>query len=502
MKTILTLDLGTTACKACLFDFEGRMLAKGSAEYPIHYPKPGWAEQDAEDWWKAACQAVQAAVAEVPAEAVQGVQGVGLSSQRETAVLLDEAGRPLRRALVWMDRRSQAEAESLAAEFGAETLHQLTGLVPDATFTATKLLWLKRQEPKVLERMQVFLQPKDYLIWKLTGRAVTDVTLASRTLLMDLRKRKWHDELVEFVGLKPEQLPPILESAEVVGEVTVEAAAELGIPAGVPAVAGAGDRAAEALGACAAGGRVMESTGTTTNVSLGVDFLPEALDSRVICSAHSLKGHWLIEQGLSATGALMKWLRDELYGGAEIADYDELDRQTAQIAPGAEGLLMLPFFMGARSTRWNPKARGLITGLTLHHTKAHLVRAAREAIAFEIKACLDLLKQSGYEVQEAAMMGGASVSDVFAQIKSSVTGLPFARLEYAETSSLGAAILALEGLGIVDQALEFARRANPPVQWFEPDAQEAEVYEKLYELYNKLYSANAPLFEELAELNQ
>jgi len=313
--------------------------------------------------------------------------------------------------------------------------------------------------------------------------------------MLDLRRRQWDLELVEAAGAREDQLPRLVYSMEVVGELLPEVATELGLPAGLRIISGAGDRACEAVGATTSIQRAMESTGTTTNVSLPVDRLPEALDPRLICSVHALPGHWLVEQGMSATGSLMKWLRDELYGGEVVADYAEIDRQSATVPPGAEGLLMLPFFMGARSTRWKPAARGLISGLTLAHTKAHLARAAREGIACEIAACFELLASMGYVPGQVAMMGGASVSDLFAEIKASVANRPFLRLKQAEAASVGAAALAFAGVGLVEGPSEFAKRANPVVQCFEPVADWVEVYGELRARYEALWAANAPLFE-------
>ncbi len=493
MKRVLTLDLGTTACKACCFDLEGELLAFGSSPYPTDYPEPGWAEQSADDWWLAAKTALGQALSQLQDR--DHFAAIGLSSQRETAVLLGASGEQLGPALVWMDRRSAEQANELAERFGRLELQQRTGLVPDATFTATKLLWLKQNAPEQLARMATFLQPKDYLAFRMTGQATCDLTLASRTLMLDLRLRQWDPELVEAAGAREDQLPRLVDSTEIVGELVPEVATELGLPAGLPVVSGAGDRACEAVGAMTSTGRAMESTGTTTNVSLPVARLPEALDPRVICSVHALPGHWLVEQGMSATGSLMKWLRDELYGGAAVADYDEIDTQSAAIPPGAEGLVILPFFMGARSTRWNPAARGLISGLSLGHTKAHLARAAREGIACEIAACFELLAGMGYAPGQVAMMGGASVSDLFAKIKASMANRPFLRLKQAEASSVGAAALAFAGVGLLEAPLEYARRANPVVAHFDPVDEWVELYGDLRARYEALWAANAPLFE-------
>jgi len=265
MEKILTIDIGTTACKVILFDLEGNILAKSNREYPTYTPQIEWAEQDPLDWWKEALEGIREVVQAAGAE---GILAIGLSSQRETVVPLDREGNVLSRAISWMDRRSRPEAEEISRQFGKDTIHKITGLIPDSTFTATKLLWLKKHQSEILQKAYVFLQPKEFIGYMLTGEAATDHSLASRTMMFDINKRQWWEDIFEFVGIKSSQFPRLCYADEVIGYLKEDVAKILGLKSGIPVVSGGGDRPLEALGTGIVGNRVMESTGTATNVSM------------------------------------------------------------------------------------------------------------------------------------------------------------------------------------------------------------------------------------------
>ncbi|MBE3597788.1 MAG: xylulokinase [Limnochordaceae bacterium] len=403
---ILTIDVGTTACKAVMFDATGRPVGQGEQEYPTYHPRPLWAEQDPEDWWQACIAAVRRALAHMErAGAYRGevppdVAAIGLSSQRETVALVDFDGRPLARAISWMDRRGAAQVQALARRLGAQRIHRHTGMVPDATFTLAKLLWMREHEPELLRRAAYLLQPRDLVVHRLTGRFVTDPSLASRTMMWDSLAGRWWEAAFDEAGIDPGRFPPVVASHERAGSLTPQAAQALGLRAGVPVVTGGGDRCLEALGVALGPGEAMESTGTTSNVSTVV---PEAVGrgARVpglLYTVHVLPGHWLVEQGLNATGAILRWLRELAFGeerrrlereGKDV--YDAMSEEAGEVPPGADGLFLLPYFMGARAPRWQPQARGAAIGLTLEHTRAHLVRAAMESVALELRACRQVL---------------------------------------------------------------------------------------------------------------
>jgi len=492
-EAILTLDLGTSACKAMLFALDGAVLGAAGQEYPTHYPAPGAAEQDPADWWSAAVGAARRALA---GAGEAEVLALGLSAQRETVLPVDGAGRPLRRAITWLDRRSQPQATAMAAAFGAEALHARTGMRAEATFSATKLRWLSEQEPDVVRQAALFLQPKDYLLLRLTGAPALDPTLASRSLLWSVHDG-WLTDLVAWTGIRPQQLPPVVPSGAVAGRLTPAAAAALGLGPGVPVAAGAGDRCCEALGAgVRPGGRAMVSTGTATNVSGALDRLPDPLPPGLLYTRHAVPGQWLAEQGMGTGGAVLQWLRDLL----GLSGYEALDAAAAASVPGAHGLLLLPFFAGVRATRWNPAARGTWLGLSLGHDRGDLVRSVMEGVACEVRACLAVLRQCGRAPEALAVLGGGARSPTWCQIKADLTGLPVRVPRVSQAAAFGAMLLAGQAVGCWADPAARALALNPDRQCFEPAPQRRQFYAELYGLFDRLYAATAPLCAELAVL--
>jgi len=489
---VLTLDLGTSACKASLFTFGGEVAAQASVEYPTSHPAPGWAEQDAHAWWGAAVTGVR----RLPPDLLRRAAAVGLSSHRGGAVPVDAGGTPLAPCMIWMDRRSAPELETLVQTFGRARLHAVTGLVPDTEFTASKLLWLRTHAPEVFRAARWYLQPRDYLYLNLTGEPATDFTLASRTMLLDLTRRTWWDEGCAFVGVSPEVFPPMYPSAAAPRRVTREAAGRLGIPADIPVALGAGDRPCEVLGAGAGGGRVMLSTGTTTNVSAAVRGRPAALDPGVMCSLHAVEGMMLLEQGLSGSGVILRWMRDRLLGGR--LDYRELDALAAKTPAGADGLLFLPFLMGARATRWDPDARGVWFGLTEAHGRGALVRSIMEGVAYEVRACLGLLEGMGLGPSEVIAVGGGARSRLWTQIFANVIGRPVGVPRQTDAASLGAMLLAAEAIGRQAAPDRAAHTVNPIAVAFDPDPSTQDTYQARWDAYMRLYETLRPVFRELA----
>ena len=500
---ILAIDIGTTACKAILTGPEGSVVGMGQAEYPTYHPRPLWAEQDPEDWWRAAVEATRTAL-EAAGEGPFDVAAIGLSSQRETVALTDAAGRPLARAISWMDRRGVEQVSRLVKKLGFEAIHRHTGMVPDATFTLAKLLWLKQHDPDLLARVRWLLQPRDFVAHRLTGRFITDPSLASRTMMWEVEAGRWWEPAFDEVGISPERFPPVVASHAVIGRLSSEAASQLGLPAGVPVVAGGGDRCCEALGVGLTSGQAMESTGTTSNLSTVASSLPDRRDPRLAYTAHVLPRHWLVEQGLNATGVILRWLRQLAYSAEYLRAqqqghdvYELMTAEAAEVPPGAEGLLLLPYFMGARAPRWQPLARGAVVGLTLEHGRAHLVRAAMESVAFELRACLRVLEGAGLAPSRVVAMGGGARSRLWLEIKAAVLGVPLWVPRTDLAASLGATVLAGWGVGLFSDPVDTAQRLNLPRLTVEPDASLAAAYRPVIERYEQLVQRMLPLYPEL-----
>jgi len=490
---LLTLDLGTSSCKASLWDASGTLLASADKTYPTHHPQPDWAEQHAEDWWRAACGAARRCLALHPGGG-GGIVAIGLSSQREGVVPVARDGRPLGPCIIWMDRRSLRETESLVAEFGAARLHDITGMIPDPTFTATKLLWLKTHAPEALAAA-FFLQPRDYLYFRMTGAFLTDYTLASRTMMFDLRARAWWMPMLERLGVRQEQLPPLYASTEAPFRLMPEGAEALGLTPGIPVAVGAGDRPCEAVGVAVVGRRAMESTGTATNVSMVIQAVPAVLQV-CPCSIHALPGRWLLEMGIITTASVLRWFRD--LTGLSPGGMGALEEEAAKSPPGARGLVALPFFMGARSVRLNPNARGALVGLSLGHGRGDIARAIMEGVAFEVGACLGGLRAVGLPAEEVRVLGGGAKSDLWCQIKANVLGVPLNRPRHTEAASVGAAILAGAAIGLVADSEAAAQDWNPVDVTFTPDPEAHQAYATPARLFEDCYAALTPLFPRLA----
>lgn len=495
-ERILTFDLGTSACKVVLWDPGGTPLAVADEPIPTHYPQPDWAEQDPADWWRAAVTAARRCLA---GQAIGNIVGIGLTSQRESIVPVDHTGRTLFPCILWMDRRSRDQSARLADGFGAEAIHQRTGVIPDPTFTATKLLWLREHEPDALTRARVLLQPRDYLYYRLTGEPATDLSLASRTMCFDIRAHRWWEEMLEAVGARADQFPPVFMAVEAPFPLGPDAATALGLPSGIPVALGGGDRPCEAVGGGVAGARAMDGTGTATSVSMTLPGVPERLHPAVPCSLHVIPGCALLETGISTTGSILRWFHDLL--DPRGADYGGLAEEAAKLPPGAGGLLALPFFMGARSVRLNPDARGVLLGLTLGHGRGHIVRAIMEGVAFEMRACLRALARMGQAPTEIIALGGGARFDGWNRIKASVLGAPVVRPRHVEAASLGAMLVAARAVGLVEDLIQTARAVNPIDRTYDPDPMEAAAYAALAPLYEEAYDRLAPLFGPLAQVS-
>ncbi len=490
-ETILTFDIGTSGCKVCLWDAGGSLLASADQGYPIHHPQPDWAEQDPEDWWHGSLTAARRCLTD---HDPGRIAVLGLSSQREGVVPMGRDGRPLARCIIWMDRRCREQAARLGEEFGVAFLHHHTGLAPDPNYTACKLLWLREHQPEILDRAVAFLQPRDFLYYRLTGKQVTDYTLASRTMMLDLRRRTWWPDIFRRVGVRPEQFPPIHSSTEAPHRLARAAAGALGLREGIPVSLGAGDRPCEAVGVGLCGRRVADSVGTASNICMAIDRLPDDL-GRVPCSVHATPGRWLLELGISTSGSLLRWLRELL--GLAPEELPALEREAGASPRGARDLLAFPFFMGARSVRWNAHARGLLLGLSLGHTRADIARAMMEGVGYETAACLEGLCGLGLRPVEIVAMGGGARSDLWLRIKADTLGLPVLRPRHTEAASLGAALLAARAVDLIDDLDAAARQWNPIQQTIVPDPDAAQFYQGRRALYEEVYRVLQPLFPRL-----
>jgi xylulokinase len=457
-EVLVGLDVGTSAVKAVAISPDGEVLGLAEEPYALSTPRPGWAEQDPEDWWRAA----QAALARVPAGPV------GLSGQMHGLVVLDAAGEVIRPAILWNDGRTEAECAEIEERIGLDRLIELTGNRALAGFTAPKLVWLRRHEPESFARIARVLLPKDYIHLKLTGEYATDVSDASGTLLFDVGGRRWSNEVCAALEVPLEWLPEALEST---------------------VMGGAGDQAAAALGVgIDRPGPVSVALGTAGIVfAVTPAYQPEP-QARVHTFCHAVPDTWHAMGVMLSGGGSFAWL-SELLDAKPAA----LDTEAARWEPGTEGLLFAPYLSGERTPHSDPNARASFSGLSLRHDRGALARAVMEGVAYGLRDSLELLRGLGVQAEVGRISGGGSRSDLWARIVSSVLDLPLERTDCDAGSAFGAALLAGVREGVFSDAAEAVSRCVRVTGRVEPDPDWVAAYAAGYERFGAVYPALRPL---------
>lgn len=494
MSYLLAIDSGTNACKAVLFDLNGRPISSSTQEHPIHYPKPTWAEQDPEWWWHAAAEAVRLTLKGCGIDP-RDIEGVGLDSQREAVVLVGRDGKSVSNSIIWLDRRALGKVEEIKEILSFEDVLHRTGVPIDYIFSAAKLMWIRDEAPHLLSKAERILFPKDYIAYRLTGEAATDYSMASRTMLFNIHRLRWDEEICEALGVPLDLLPPVKGSWEVVGEVTGEAAEITGLRAGTPVVSGGGDRPCEALGAgVIEPGRMNIGTGTGTMMTTPLREPKVDMKGKVDCCCHVVPVTWEYEVAIIATGASLRWFRDNFayeeversrrFGGNP---YDYLVNLASKAPAGSEGLFYYPYPMGAKAPKFNDLAKAVFFGFTLGHSKAHFVRAILEGIAFQYAETLELFMDLGVSIREASIVGGEAKSELWNQMKADVTGLKIWVPEVADAAALGSAILAGIGSEAYRDAKEGVKQAVRFKKAYNPNTETHKLYQTALEKYKGVY---------------
>ena len=493
MALVLGIDVGTSSTKALLLAEDGAVRGLGTAGYPLSTPHPRWVEQDPADWWSGTCEAVRRALDAASCDAGE-VAVVGLSGQMNGAVFVDAKGRPLRPGIIWLDHRATDECR-LMDERAGDALRASACNPPMPVYTAAKVLWVMRHEPDVWKAAAKFIQPKDYVRFRLTGTLGTDLSDASATLLCDLRRRAWATDIFEGLGVRPDLFPELAEPTAVVGEVTAEAADATGLAAGTPMVAGGADMACMVAGSgVVVPGVVSVTIGTAGHVTTCADHVSEAGYNCLWPMCHVVPGQYFWLGCCYTGGASLQWFRDAL-GGAEVAAadlagldaFDLLAREAAQAAPGAEGLYFLPYLAGSATPHPDDDARGCFIGLTLRHRKAHLVRAILEGVAYNLRDSLEVFQKLGLALDEVRVGEGGGSNPLWRQILADVFGRAVHPLLTGDASAVGAALVAGVGTGVwpdFASACAGAVRVGDPT---EPVGAHAASYERGYRLYSRLY---------------
>ena len=503
MGLLLGLDVGTSGCKAVLIEPDGAVKAEAITEYAMQIPRPGWAEQNPEDWWQATIASVRWVLASAGGETIVGI---GLTGQMHGLVLLDENGNVLRACIMWNDQRTAVQCAEIEQKVGRAKLIELAGKPALTGFTAGKILWVRENEPDIYRRARHVLLPKDYVRYRLTGTLAMDVADGSGTLLMDVGRRAWSGELLELLDIPREWLPKLHESHEVVAEVSARAAAATGLRAGIPVVAGAGDQAAQSIGTGIAGdGIVSVTVGTSGVVFAATSSYTFDPTGELHSYCHALPDTWhLMGVTLSAGGSL-RWFRDALCQpemseaartGRDV--YDIITELAATAPAGSDGALFLPYLTGERTPHADPNARGVFFGLGLRHTKAHMARAVLEGVTFSLRECLDLLCGLGQSCNRVRVSGGGSRSAFWRQMMADVFRAEIVEVNVTQGAAYGAALLAGVGAGVYRDAWEACDLAVQETGSTKPGP-DVGAYAEAYDRYRALYPALAPEFRRAAQ---
>ena len=499
---LIGLDLGTTGAKAGVIDRSGNVLGTGSSEYETHTPRPGWAEQDPEDWWEASAEAIRKAVRESGIDAAS-VSGIGLSGQMHGSVFLDPEKNVIRPCILWCDQRTAPQCEDITERVGQKNLVEWVANPALPGFTAPKVLWLKENEPDRYAIVGALLLPKDYINMRMTGRLATEVSDASGTLLFDVRRRAWSVPMLERLEIPAEWLPRVYESFEAIGTVTDEAARVTGLAPGTVVAAGGADNACSAIGmGVISPGDVAVSIGASGTVLAPAGEPLVDPEMRLHSFCHAIGGTWYLMGVMLSAGMSLRWFRDRL-GEPERTlalqqgkDPYELLTETAAGAPaGCEGLVFLPYLSGERTPHADPYARGVFFGLDLTKTRAHLVRSVMEGVTFGLKDSLEIMRRLGVPLEKIVCGGGGARSELWRQIQADVFGLPIETAGESDAAMLGAAMLAGVASGVFTTVEEACRAAVSYTGRVEPDPSKAAAYGQAYARFRSLYPALKDIFK-------
>jgi len=493
MECVLSVDVGTTSLKAVLFDRYGKALAIEPQEYELNKPAPDIVEVDPKVYWDATKKAINNILTKSRINA-KDILSVGITSQGETLITVDKDGEPLRPAIVWLDNRSQKEADEIGRQFDIEDIYKITGQQEMApTWTATRILWLRKNEPKVFERTHKFLLAEDYLLFKLTGKYITDCGLNPSTLYFDIIDNNWWKDMLQLLKISEEQLPELKFSGEHTFVISPQAAQQTGLSEQTMVTTAPIDQIAGAIGAGNfEPGIITETTGAALAICATFNQPTYDPEKRTPCHTHGIRGKYILLPWVPTAGMAFRWFRDEL-GGAK--DYTGLCDGAEQISPGADGLIFLPYLSGAGSPEVDPAAKGLFWGITLGHRQAHFTRAILESVAFMLKRNIEFLETLGLDVKEIRSLGGGAKSDLWLQIKADMLNKPLVVMQCEESTCLGTAMLSYVANGVYKDLTEARDNMVQIKKRISPDSGNIVKYSAVYGKYLDLHNSVKELFD-------
>jgi xylulokinase len=456
MSYLLGIDLGTSSVKVLLVDESGDIVGRGSTDYQLLTPQPGWAEQDPQAWWKATVKAVRQSLKEL--KTTGDILGIGISGQMHGTVLLDQGERLLHPAVIWPDQRSSRQVEEIIQRIGGKRLIEMTGSSLATGFQAATIRWFQQEESELWNQVHQVLLPKDYLRWRMTGKIASEASDGAGTLLLDGQKREWSLHILNELQIEPYILPPIQPSLSVAGRLKPEVAAEMGLPSGISVITGAADTASSLLGAGITSPKnilLTISTGGQLVLPTSEFIVDKCGRMHTFCSAlepNSKQAGWYLMGATLSAGQSLRWLRDNIFMMKGENSYQRMTASAENVPIGAYGLIFWPYLLGERSPLMDPKARGMFFGLTIRHRRADLIRSVMEGVIFSLYEAYMVMVEAGIQPERLILAGGGARSQLWQQMVADVFGLPVVKLRIEEQSAFGAALLAGAGLGLFDIA--------------------------------------------------
>ncbi|HOW69068.1 MAG TPA: xylulokinase [Phycisphaerae bacterium] len=511
MALLCGIDIGTSATKALLCTAAGRVLATASVEYPVYAPRPGWSEQEPEDWWRACIKGI-AEICRRARRKPSDITAIGLSGQMHGSVFVDKVGKPLRRALLWNDQRTArecAQIEQLAG--GRKKLISMVSNVALTGFTAPKILWVRRNDPRVYAKTYKVLLPKDYIRLCLTGEYASEVSDAAGTLLLEVKKRAWHKGLLSRLSIDSDLMPPVHESTEISGRISGAAAKLTGLKVGTPVVGGAGDQPAGAVGnGIVRAGIVSATMGTSGVVFAHADAPVPNERGNLQSFCHAVPGKWCVFGCMLSAGGSLQWLRDTLWADEVKALrsrkkdpgqlYPMMIEEAASVAPGCEGLVFLPYLTGERCPYPDPTARGAWVGLTVRHRRGHMIRAVLEGITFGMRDQVELMRAGGVQISEVRASGGGAANECWRQLQADMYDADVVTINTREGGALGVALLAAVGTGVYASVPEACSAVIKVTTRLSPNKGAQRAYGAVYPVYQSLYQSLRREFAALSEV--
>lgn len=492
----LGIDLGTSSVKIVVMNEVGQVTASISKDYDVSYPKVGWAEQNPEDWWNATKGGIRDIIKDFNIDA-ESIKGIGFSGQMHGLVLLDKDGYVLRPAILWCDQRTQDECDYLNNEIGQDKLSLYTGNMALTGFTAPKLLWVRKHEEEIFDRIAHILLPKDYIRYKLTGEFATDVSDASGMLMLDVEKRKWSKEMLDILQINEEVLPKVYESWEVTGKITKEVSDYTGLTVETAVVGGAGDQAAGAVGTgIVKSGILSVALGTSGVVFASSDNYEVDGSNRLHSFCHS-NGKWHQMGVMLSAASCLRWWVEDINKDTKGDAFESLLKEAESAPVGSNGVIFLPYLMGERTPYSDPNAKGVFFGLNITSSRRDMTRAILEGVCFGLRDSLEILKSLKVPVEAVRVSGGGAKSDLWRQILADVFGVKVQVINSKEGPAYGAAILAAVGCGLYNTVDEACEKLISVTDSVEPITDNVKTYDKYYNIYTELYPKLKDSFEKI-----